>query len=330
MAELTIHTSGPILHALTLDAKGAGQPLTDDETPDAVHSDALAWVHLDAENSGTRNWLTRHVGYLDSLVLDALLADETRPRLVEYGAGVLIILRGINLNDEAEPEDMVSVRLWVDAHRIISVRRRRLKAVQDIRQKLLHGLGPRNSGEFISTISARLFERMEPAVSGLNETLDELEEQVIDRPDAETRQAINALRKRAILFRRYIAPQRDVMAQLRSLDLDWLDVTHKRRLQENSDRLLRYVEDLDAARERAQIVKDELASALSDRLNKNIYILSIVAALFLPLGLLTGLLGINVGGIPGTDSANAFWIFSGILLGVGAAQLALFKFLRWF
>jgi len=66
-------------------------------------------------------------------------------------------------------------------------------------------------------------------------------------------------------------------------------------------------------RGRAQIVKDELVTGLSDRLNKNMYMLSVVAAIFLPLGFLTGLLGINVGGIPGADNEAAFWIFMGIL-----------------
>ncbi|MGB2009788.1 MAG: CorA family divalent cation transporter, partial [Cycloclasticus pugetii] len=88
--------------------------------------------------------------------------------------------------------------------------------------------------------------------------------------------------------------------------------------------------DLDTIRERAQIVKDELVTGLSDRLNKNMYMLSVVAAIFLPLGFLTGLLGINVGGIPGANNEAAFWIFMGILALIILAQVWLFKKLKWF
>jgi Mg2+ and Co2+ transporter CorA len=105
------------------------------------------------------------------------------------------------------------------------------------------------------------------------------------------------------------------MSHLRSCDFSWIDQTHKRRIQEALDRVIRYVEDLDATRERAQIVKDELANALADKMNKNMYVLSIVAAIFLPLGFLTGLIGINVGGMPGVDYNLAFWIVCLICVG---------------
>ena len=101
-------------------------------------------------------------------------------------------------------------------------------------------------------------------------------------------------------------------------------------MQESLDRVTRYVEDLDSIRERAQIVKDELSNALSDRLNKNLYILSVISAIFLPLGFFTGLMGINIGGMPGVDNSNAFWIFSGILVVMVAIQISIFKLLKWF
>ena len=83
-------------------------------------------------------------------------------------------------------------------------------------------------------------------------------------------------------------------------------------------------------RERAQIVKDELSNALSNEMNRNLYQLSLITAIFLPLGFLTGLLGINVGGIPGAEVPTAFWIFCGLLSLIVGLQLAMFQRLRWF
>ncbi len=267
---------------------------------------------------------------LDPLIIDALFAEETRPRILEFDNGALLIMRGVNLNTDAEPEDMVSIRLWVDGSRIISVRKRRLKAVTDLRERLEVGLGPRSAGDFLTQLAARLFERMEPVFSELDERLDDAEEKVMEEADARFRSKITEIRKQAIVFRRYIAPQRDVIAALRISDMSWLNEIHKRRLQESLDRVIRYIEDIDTIRERAQIVKDELSNALSDKMNKNLYMLSVIAAVFLPLGFLTGLLGINVGGLPGVDDPNAFWIFSGILMAVVVAQIALFKRWKWF
>lgn len=325
-----IINSACILHACTIHGDGSGKTLTGKDITEEIKSHDLAWVHLDMAHPDTRTWLQSEVSYLDPLIIDALLADETRPRIVEYDNGMLMILRGMNLNENEQPEDMVSIRLWVDESRIISLRRRRLKAVSDIRDLLATGTGPKDSGDFISMLSAHLFKRMEPVLTSLDENLDDIEELIMESPEPSERQAITALRKQAIIFRRYIAPQRDVMMHLRTSDQSWLSTAHKRRIQENLDRVIRYLEDLDSIRERAQVIKDELANALSDRLNKNLYILSVISAIFLPLGFFTGLMGINIGGMPGVADDNAFWIFCTALIAIVACQVAIFKKLKWF
>lgn len=319
-----------IIYAYEIMGDGTGRALEGDDIAKTVKGDALAWVHIDGNDPDGRAWLQREVSYLDHIIIDALLASETRPRILEFDQGVLAILRGVNLNENADPEDMISVRIWADDHRIITVRRRKLRAIQDMREKLEEGTGPKGPGDFIAMLSARLFERMEPVFSELDDRLDVCEEEVIEEADVELRSKITEIRKEAIIYRRYVAPQKDVISHLRSSELPWLETSHKRKLQENLDRITRYIEDLDAIRERAQIVKDELANALADRLNKNMYMLSIVAAIFLPLGFLTGLLGINVGGIPGADYDMSFAIFCAILTVVVAIQIALFKWLKWF
>ena len=138
------------------------------------------------------------------------------------------------------------------------------------------------------------------------------------------------MRKAAIILRRYIAPQKDVMNQMRYSDISWLNSKNSRKLQESQDTLLRCIEELDAIRERSQVVKDELVNALSDRLNRNLYVISVVTAIFLPLGFLTGLFGINIGGMPGVDSENAFLIFSSVLAVIVLVQIVLFRFFKWF
>ncbi|MDB2376424.1 zinc transporter ZntB [Gammaproteobacteria bacterium] len=287
-------------------------------------------MHLDINEASSKKWADAELTFLDPLTLDALFAEETRPRILEFDTGTLLILRGVNLNADAEPEDMVSIRLWIDSSKIISVRKRRLKAVTDLRERIEAGVGPHNAGDFITQLTSRLFERMEPVFTELDELLDDAEERVMEAADTKYRSQITDIRKQAIVFRRYIAPQRDVIAALRVSDMPWLSELHKRRLQESLDRVIRYIEDIDSIRERAQIVKDELTNALSDKMNKNLYLLSVIAAVFLPLGFLTGLLGINVGGVPGVDDPSAFWVFSGFLSVVVALQILLFKRWKWF
>lgn len=319
-----------IIHAYEFDKQGGGTELSQEEISNKLKADELAWVHLDASHEDAKPWLAQNIDYLDHLIFDALLAEETRPRMVQYENGVLLILRGVNLNEGMDPEDMISIRMWIDEHRIISLQRRPLKAVEDIYQRLVNGKGPKNSGDFLTALCSRLFQRMEPVISDLDERTDTIEETILEGPSIECRHEIVDIRKMAIVLRRYIAPQKDVLSYLRTSDLPWIDTIHKRSLQESQDRVTRYVEDLDAIRERAQIVKDELANLLADKLNKNMYMLSIVAAIFLPLGFITGLLGINVGGMPGANNDIAFWIVCVICLLFIVIVTGIFKFLKWY
>lgn len=323
--------NNPILYAYEFDGQGGGEVISyTKEASLKIEQDELAWVHLDVNNPETKEWLEKELSYLDPFVVSALIAEETRPRITEINDGALIILRGVNLNENANPEDMVSIRLWVDSHRIISVERRSLKAAHEISEKIKKGSGPTDAGRFITMLITLLFERMEPVISELDDRTDHIEEQILDSADMTMRENIIDIRKKAIILRRYMAPQKDAIGQLRLSEQIWIKPEYKRHLQENYDRILRYVEDLDAIRERAQIVKDELANILSDRLNKNMYVLSVIAAIFLPLGFLTGLLGVNVGGIPGADNIDAFWIFCVILIVLVVVQIAFFKKQKWF
>lgn len=319
-----------ILHMLVLDGDGGAHVPGLSEISSLLKSHDLAWIHLDAKHPKSREWLESEIRYLDDLIVDALLADETRPRMLEHENGILLILRGMNFAKDADPEDMVSLRLWIDPHRIISMQRRHVTAVEEIAKRLKDKQGPASAGDFLSLLTQLLFERMEPVLSELDEKTDDVEERILESPEAEERQEIIELRKEAIIYKRYLLPQRDVLSSLRNSTLSWIDPLNKREMQETLDRIVRYIEDLDELRERAQIIKDELANALSDRMNRNMYVLSVIAAIFLPLGFLTGLLGINVGGIPGADSPDAFWVFVVMLAALVAAQVTLFKKMKWF
>ena len=250
--------------------------------------------------------------------------------MLQSHEGLLLILRGVNLNEDSRPEDMVSIRLWIDSQQIISLRKFKLKAVHDIESKLKLGNGPRDSGSFICMLISRLFERMQPVISELDEMTDEIEENLLESPDKNLRNQIIEIRKKSIMFRRYMSPQKDAISKLLSSDVNFLTIEHKRQIQESLNHITRYIEELEAIRERAQIVKDELSNILAEKLNKNMYVLSIIGAIFLPLGFLTGLLGINVGGIPGANYENAFSIFLAILFIIVFIQVFIFKKYRWF
>jgi len=317
--------------AFKLDGEGNGEAFTIDELESIQDSETPYWAHFNINHKDTRPLLSGILD-LEPMVISALLASHTRPRVTEYNDGCLVILRGVNLNKDETPEDMVAIGLYVDRHRAISVIKRYVYAVDDIANSLSSAekSGPFNTSAIISTLAIKLCERMEPTLTNLNEETDKVEELLLENAKSELRKNIIHIRKQSILFRRYLAPQRDALMRLKNIDQEWMTEKKRRQVQEALDRTTRFVEDLDTVRERTQIVQDELTNALTDRLNKNMYILSVISSIFLPLGFLTGLLGINVGGIPGAEDIHAFWIFSAGLIILVIGMLTLFKRLKWF
>ncbi|WP_353473241.1 zinc transporter ZntB [Salipiger sp. H15] len=329
MQELVTHPEDLIEAGYVLSGPDACARLVPATAPEVLRSETLGWVHLRASHPDAPRWIVENLSYLDPTIIDALVAEETRPRITRIGDGLIVILRGINTMEGADPEDMVSIRLWIDPQRIVSLSRRKVRAVEDIAQSLELGGGPRTCAGFLSMLVERLTYRIEQFWAGIDDEADQIEEDVLEAGHDALRQQLVELRRRAIILRRYLLPQRDALRALQVNHPDWLGQDDMRQQEEELDALERVVEDADAMRERMALVRDELAGQLSDRLNRNMYMLSVLSALFLPLGFLTGLFGINVAGMPGASEPVAFWVFCGGLLVVVALQLMILRRLRW-
>jgi Mg2+ and Co2+ transporter CorA len=108
MHELVPSPDDVILTGYTLDGPGHGHRLSPSEAPDVLRSDTLGWVHLRAQHPDTPGWIVENLSYLDPTIIDALVAEETRPRVTMVGKGLIVILRGINTIEGEDPEDMIS------------------------------------------------------------------------------------------------------------------------------------------------------------------------------------------------------------------------------
>ena len=318
-----------LLFACRLDGKGGAELKNWDYVEQWTEKQGALWVHLDRNSQRVQSWLHQHSG-LTPVTTDAILAGETRPRVFRGIRGVVVILRGVNLNPDADQEDMVALRLWCDGTRLISVRHERLMTPRDILSQLVeHDSGPLSPSELYERLISRLTERMAGVVGSVEEKLDTIEENIELTNLNEGRRKLSELRHSTVLLRRYIAPQREALSNLLMEPPKWFDERSRMRLREASDRSQRYVEDLDTARDRAVVIRDEIANKLSETMNRTMFALSLVAGIFLPLSFLTGLLGINVGGMPGVESPYAFWITCGIMLFVLVFEIVLFRRLKW-
>lgn len=283
------------------------------------------WVHLDRSDSGAEPLLNA-LGF-SPLAIRALNTEQTRPRSWHIDDFTMVVLRGVNLNPEVD-EELISVRIAARDNMVVSSRRYRIMAVQDQREALLAGAGPRGSAELILAIIQGLSDRLSTREDEINEALDRME--AVEKLSPDDQAELLALRRRVNLMRRYVRPQYQAVNGLQILDPDWFGTDLHQQLEERTNEVLRLVEDLDLMNERAELLYQQIRAESEARQARNTYILSLVAAVFVPLGFITGLLGINVGGIPGADSTSAFTFVVVAMATLIAVELAIMKLLKWF
>ena len=287
------------------------------------------WIHLDRTKERANHWVNERSG-LPEVVGDALLAAETRPRAVERADGLLVILRGVNVNVGAEPDELIVIRMWFEPGRAVTLRQSRFMTVRRLRAAAEQGHAPATTGELLVAIADGVSARLGPVVENLQSLLDGTEDELAeDNPRDVSTRDIAEVRRQAIRLRRYLAPQRDALLALAASPSPLLNQDLRAELQEIAQRTARFVEDLEEVRDRAAVSQEELRAARERQANKTMYLLTLVAAIALPLGLITGLLGINVGGMPGADSPAAFWVVTAGMVVIAGGLVGVFKWLRW-
>ena len=326
---------GPLLFGRVLDGNGGASPL---RWRDVQHwepglSTEVVWLHLRRDTEGLQDWLQKVTG-MPEPTAELLVSDDTRPRSFTEGKGkgkgtLVAILRGINFNPDADPEDMVSMQLWSDGRRVITLRRLPMQTPRHVQEELDSGRGPEDAGKLISDLIEVMIARMNRSIVEMNAHIDRLEDEAVEGEPEVILSRISAIRRYCLALKRHMSPQHEALERISHDAPDWFEEHDRREIAESIDRLRRYLDDIDISKESALVLQDELRARALARSESVTYKLTMVAGIFLPLTFITGLLGINVGGMPGVNDWRAFWIVVAICMATLFALLTLFRRWKW-
>ena len=283
---------------------GPVRRLTADE---AAHYQGLGflWLHLEGRDEQDLAFVKQQPDIPD-VAAGALAATETRPRCDRIEEGAILNLRGPGELDPQDSDRLVSIRFWVTATRVVSVSRRPISALPEVVRKMEAGR-ILDSGDLVAAFARAISTQLDPEVSALGDKLDDVESDLAPNHLFRLRRDITAVRSAAISFRRFVAPDRDALRQLAGIDFDWLAQDDRLHLIEAADRFARMAEELEAVRERAALLHEQITDLRAEQTDQRALYISVVAFIFLPLTFVTGLLGMNVEGIPYAHSAWSFW-----------------------
>lgn len=327
---MTNKNHNPILFSYSFASKGEGTRLNNQDVATELKNPDLSWVHLDGTSKTCVKWIQSEVNYLDNIIIDALIAEETRPRILKFDKGILLILRGVNLAKNSAKYDMVSIRMWIDNERIISIEKRAMKSVYDLEQKIADGLKIQNSGDFLCNFLTENLQSISDHIYQAGNKIDEIEDAVLVTRNMKFRDIIVKTRSQLTISRRYLTPQREAIAGLSSIKFDWINSIIHRHFQEKHDQINHIIEEADEVLIRSKILNDELSHALNEKINRNMYRLSAIAIIFMPLTFITSLFGMNFIKIPFAQDPDGFMMICVLMALITLVQLFFFKRKDWF
>lgn len=323
-------TDTPLLFGRVLDGNGGARPIDWDAARgwQPAGDDEVLWLHICRNREGVQNWLEEEF-HLPEPTAELLTSDQTRPRAFREGQTLVGTLRGINFNPGAEPEDMISMQFWSDGRRLVTLRRHPLQTPREVVALLDRGAGPQDAGATITLLAELMIARMSQSIVDMNDVLDALEDDDQEVHAESMLKRISTIRRNCLALKRHMGPQHEALEHISRDAPAWFEDHDRREIAESIARLRRYLDDIDISKESALVLQDEIRARSLASSETATYMLTIVAGIFLPLSFLTGLLGINVGGIPGTDDPDAFWAVVVLCALIFVGLIVTFRRLRW-
>ena len=303
------------------------QRLNLDEVLHWESSQGPLWVHLDQIQT-IPEWLKDQQA-IDPTLLQSLLAESRRLRVeVVDHENLVIVFRTVNVAAAFTADLTEDTRACLSPMRALTISDSHLGIFEDCAQQIESGRGPKTIPEFLVRLMDNIVKRAELGVLQIDADMTDVE---LDQEKGTVIEADRprAIRRRAMQLRRSMTPYREVLVQLNHLRLQWL----RDKIQDAWDPMVedaaQVVEEVNGILDHARLVQESISDRLAKELNQRVYVLTLISGMMLPLTFLTGLFGVNLGGIPGANSPWAFALFCIFIGIIGVCQFLVFRRLRW-
>jgi zinc transporter len=325
-SDIKLHENHGLLFAYQINREGVAKKVAweelEKETPSHI---VLTWIHLDREKASA--WLKKK-NYFNELVLGSLLSARTRPRMIKtHSQETILILRALHDSESAE-EDLVSLRLLIRDKQLITLSRYPIGALEQTRLQVEKGSEIVSVADCLSALCQNIHDELEREIEALNLSLYEIES-IYENHQKVNLDQLNLIQRRSHYLKRYLSPQKILFGGLSHIQLPWVKEHGSYLWHEIENTLTHLIEDLDQIQLQSRTIQEAISNKIDHKIAQSMYIMSIFSAFFLPLTLFTGLLGMNVDGIPRHDTPHAFWWACTTTAGIALIQYLFFKRKKW-
>lgn len=281
-------------------------------TCDPKNSSEFIWLHFNLTNTASEKWLKEHAGLADEFF--EMLHQGSRSTRIELAENTLIAVVNDVLHDFSfNPSDISTLWVSVAQHLVISVRRKSLQSIDRLRHAVSAGEPIRSSVELLTHLLRDQGDVLVKIVRDAVARVDKIEDDLLAGRLNLKRASLGSIRRVLVRLQRLLAPEPAALFRLLQRPPPWVAELDTQELRESSEEFSVVLSDMASLQERIKLLQEEVAAGVNEENNRSLFVLTIVTVLALPINIIAGLLGMNVGGIPLAQHPNGFWIVAGIV-----------------
>jgi magnesium transporter len=320
--------------------------VSQDAHPDALRAalrDERAVMWVDMQNAGDEELsLLDDVFAFHPLAIEDSIKYSQRPKIESYhhvgskGAEqqgyFYMVFHGPDVHTFRERLRLKELDLFMCDRYLVTIHEDPIKSIEEAAERARtdpNVVLEAGTDLLLHRIVDGMVDQYQPILDYLGESLDDLEERSLDRPEQSVLTAISAKKRELLELRRIVGPQREVVAQLTRGDVPFIRESTRVYFRDVQDHLIRTVETVELYRDLALGARDIYLSSISNQLNQIMKTLTIISVIALPFTIVTSFFGMNFESIPGLHSKVGFWSAVGFMACGVVVMLYWFKKKRW-
>ena len=295
----------------------AGRPIAANEvidwlrrTSDAGSHDAgddFLWLHFHLAHSASERWMQAHLDLPESF-FEALREGSHSTRIEQQDGALVAVMNDVMFNFEQMPTEIAT--LWVYTHRriMVTARLKPLRSVDRLRASVKAGEVFRSPTDLLVHLLRDQADLMVQIVRRASIEVDGIEDLFLSQRLKQFRQDLGTLRRVLVRLQRMLAPEPGSIFRLLARPPRWLRQQDVEDLRESTEEFSLVLGDLAGLVERIRLLQEEIASRLGEQSNRTLFTLTLVTVLALPINIIAGFFGMNVGGVPLAENKHGFWL----------------------
>ncbi|MDE2428628.1 MAG: transporter [Burkholderiales bacterium] len=277
-----------------------------------ARKDAFVWLHFNLSNVAAEKWLHEHADLPEEFF--ETLHEGSRSTRIEHADLNLIAVVNDVLHDFAfEASDIATLWLSVTSNVMISARRKPLQSVDRLRNAVNHGELFQSPTELLTHLLRDQADVLIGIVRNVIKKIDDIEDHLLADRLNHKRANLGELRRVLVRLQRLLAPEPAALFRLLQRPPVWVAERDVQELRQSTEEFAVVLSDMASLQERIKLLQEEIAASVNEQNNRSLYVLTIVTVLALPINIIAGLLGMNVGGIPLAQHEYGFWIIVAIV-----------------